>query len=314
MSLTSLLLPDGELRVIRCDITDKIISCSDGDSALLYLYIVKTGTRLDDTVAMRELNFSKERYERAVFTLSSLMIEQQAKAETANEPKKARKPNYTSNELRIARNTDHKFSAVCDTAEVVLGTLLKDKDIKSLYLIYDYLGLPAEVIIELLSYLKRDRDKVDRHTIEREAYIWTDAGIYTYADAQKHLEKIETQKPLIEAIFKYMNIVGREPSIKERQFASACLDKGFTPEAVELAINRMYANIERYSLNYLKKILLSWHEKGLHTVSEITAIEPEIKQLPKPVQISEPQTDKMEDWEIEWLEEIRRYQENNKDD
>ena len=52
---------------------------------------VKTGTRLDDTVAMRELNFSKERYERAVFTLSSLMIEQQAKAETANEPKKAKK-------------------------------------------------------------------------------------------------------------------------------------------------------------------------------------------------------------------------------
>ena len=314
MSLTSLLLPDGELRVIRCDIADKIISCGDGDSALLYLYVVKTGTRLDDTTAMRELNFSKDRYERAVFTLNSLLIEQQAKDETVNESKKAKKPNYTSNELRLARNDDHKFSAVCDTAEDVLGTFLKDKDIRSLYMIYDYLGLPAEVIIELLSYLKRDREKIDRHTIEREAYIWTDAGIYTHADAQKYLEKMESQKPLIESIFKYMNIIGREPSVKERQFASACLDKGFTPDAVELAVNRMYTNIERYSLNYLKKVLLSWHEKGVHTVSEITTIEPEMKKLPKPVQTFESKTDRLEDWEIEWLEDFeRRKQKRNQE-
>ncbi len=314
MSLTSLLLPDGELRVIRCDITDKIISCGDSDSALLYLYVVKTGTRLDDTVAMRELNFSKDRYEKAVFTLTNIMIEQQANLETINEPQKARKPNYTSNEIRLAVTTDHKFSAVCDSAEDALGTLLSDKDIRSLYMIYDYLGLPAEVIIELLSYLKRDRQKIDRHTIEREAYLWTDAGIYTYADAQKHLEKIEAEKPLMDAIFKYINVVGRDPSMKERQFASACINRGFTPEAVELAIERMYANIEQFSLNYLKKILISWHEKGVHTVSEITAIEPQSKKVSKPAENPEPQTDKLEDWEIEWLEELRRYEQNNKED
>lgn len=311
MSLTSLLLPDGELRVIHCSIADKIINCGDGDSALLYLYIVKTGNRLNDKTAMRDLNFTEERYERAVFTLNSLMIQQQAETETQNEPQKLQKPNYTSAELNNARNADHKFTAVCNTAEDVLGKMLSEKDIRSLYTIYDHLGLPAEVIIELLTYLKRDRQKIDRYEIEREANLWTDAGIYTYADAQKHLEKLEAQKPLIEAIFSYMNIVGREPSIKERQFASACLDKGFPPDAVELAINRMYANIDKFSLNYLKKILLSWHERGIHTVSEITAIEPEIK--PKSVQNTAPQTDKLEDWELDWLEELNRYEQNSKE-
>ena len=312
MSLTSLLLPDGELRVIRCDIVDKLISCGDGDSALLYLYVVRTGVRLNENTAMRELKFSKERYERAIFTLNGLIIQQQAADEVVSSPNKTPKPNYTPAELRQAREHDHKFSAVCSTAEDVFGKLLNEPQIRSLYMIYDHLGLPAEVIIELLSYLKRERNSVTRRDVEREAYIWSDMGIYTYHDAQQYLEKLEVQKPLIQAIFDAMHIVGREPAAKERQFASACLEKGFPPETVELAINRMYDNIDKFSLNYLKKILLSWHEKGVHTVAEVTAIEPEIERKTQNnnIQYSTKQTDKLEDWELEWLEDFERRRQN----
>lgn len=313
MSLTSLLLPDGELRVVRCDIIDKLINCGDGDSALLYLYIVKTGTRLNEKDAMRELNFSKERYERASYTLTNLMIRQQAENDTNSAPEKLIKPKYTPSELSIAREKDHKFSAVCDCAEDVFGNVLSDVQVRTLYTIYDHIGLSAEVIIELLTYLKRDRQKVTRRDIEREAHIWSDEGIYTYQDAQKHLEKLEAEKPLIEAIFDYMHIIGREPSTKERQFAQSCIKKGFPPETVKLAIDRMEGQIEKFSLNYLKRILLSWHEKGVHTISEITAIEPEVV---KKLQNAEPkqppvQADKLEDWEIEWLKNFEKRRQDN---
>ena len=39
MAPTSVLLPEGELRVARCDMLDKLIAAGDGDAALLYLYI-----------------------------------------------------------------------------------------------------------------------------------------------------------------------------------------------------------------------------------------------------------------------------------
>ena len=39
----SVLLPEVELRVARCDMLDKLIAIGDGDAALLYLYILRHG-------------------------------------------------------------------------------------------------------------------------------------------------------------------------------------------------------------------------------------------------------------------------------
>ena len=304
MSLASLLLPDGEFRVIRCDIADKLIACGDGDSALLYLYVLRLGERLDEKTAMRELGFSKDRFDRAVFTLTGLTVH-----ESAPVPPSAASdiPKYTAAELRQAREGDHKFAAVCLTAEDTLGRMLTESQVRSLFTIYDHLGLPAEVIIELLCYLKRDRGTVSRRDIEREAALWSDMGIYTYQQAQDYLARAEAEKPLLEAMYTAMHIVGREPAAAERRLVSRCIETGFTPDAVALAVSRMEQNIGKFSLNYLKKILSLWHEKGVHTVSEITALEPEsARRQSEPQAAPAAQTDKMESWEREWLEEVER--------
>ena len=69
---TSVLLPEGELRVARCDTLDKLIAVGDGDAALLYLYILRHGGTADGKAAARALHLSAERYERAAFTLNQL--------------------------------------------------------------------------------------------------------------------------------------------------------------------------------------------------------------------------------------------------
>ena len=69
--MTSVLLPEGELRVARCDTLDKLIAVGDGDAALLYLYILRHGSE-DGRTAARALHLSDERYERAAFTLNNL--------------------------------------------------------------------------------------------------------------------------------------------------------------------------------------------------------------------------------------------------
>ena len=123
MSLASLLMPEGEFRVIRCEIADKLIQCGDGDAALLYLYIIRHGNRFQETQAMRDLRLSKERFERAVFTLTNLAI---AQSPTATEITPSPAPRYTASELRAARADDHRFRAVCDTAESILGRPLTE--------------------------------------------------------------------------------------------------------------------------------------------------------------------------------------------
>ena len=64
---TSVLLPEGELRVARCDTLDKLIAVGDGDAALLYLYILRHGGTVDGKAAARALHLSAERYVRAAF-------------------------------------------------------------------------------------------------------------------------------------------------------------------------------------------------------------------------------------------------------
>ena len=186
--------------------------------------------------------------------------------------------------------------------------MLTESQVRSLFTIYDHLGLPAEVIIELLSYLKRDRGTVSRRDIEREAALWSDMGIYTYQQAQDYLARVEAEKPLLDAMFAAMRIVGREPAAAERRLVSSCIEKGFEPDAVALAVGRMEQNIGKFSLSYLKKILSLWDEKGVHTVAEITALEPESARRQQTAQpVSAPtQPDKLENWERDWMEEVQR--------
>ena len=68
--MTSVLLPEGELRVARCDMLDKLIAVGDGDAALLYLYILRHGGT-DGSAAARALRLSADHYERAAFTLNT---------------------------------------------------------------------------------------------------------------------------------------------------------------------------------------------------------------------------------------------------
>lgn len=314
MSLASLLMPEGEFRVIRCEIADKLIQCGDGDAALLYLYIIRRGSRFDETQAMRDLRFSKERFERAGFTLTNLAI---AQSPTAAEVTPAPAPRYTAAELRTARTGDHRFHAICDTAEAVLGRPLTDALLRTLYTVYDHINLPAEVIIELLSYLGRDKGTIKGRDIEREACIWSDKGILTTADAQRYLAEVEAEKPLREALFQALGVIGRSPTAAERSLIALCLEKGFPPDALQLALTRMKRSIGQFSASYLRKMLSSWDQKGVHTVAEITALEPESVQKNQPAApVSEPpfgstpaqggQPDQLADWEKEWLEEVKR--------
>ena len=317
MSLVSLLMPEGEFRVIRCDTADKLIQCGDGDAALLYLYIIRKGTDFNEQHAMRDLHLSKTRYERAAFTLTNLSITQ---SPTAAELTPAPAPRYTAAELRDARGGDHKFQAICDTAEGILNRPLSDSLLRTLYTVYDHIRLPAEVIIELLSYLKRDRGTVRGRDIEREACVWSDKGILTAADAQRYLATFDAEQPLRDAHYQVFGIVGRKPTAAEATIIALCLEKGFPPDAVELALTRMKRQIGSFSASYLRKMLTAWDKRGVHTVSEITALEPEISEQKQSGTVTRPpfgaaaasastQADEntpLADWEKEWVENVKR--------
>ncbi|MGI6180504.1 MAG: DnaD domain protein [Agathobaculum sp.] len=308
MPLINVQLPENELRVARCDMLDKLIAVGDGDAALLYLYILRNGGVEDGKQAARALHLSGERYERALFTLNNLTAP--AAAQDADKPDEA--PHYTADELRRARLDDHKFSAVCQAAEQTLGRTLTEGQLRCLLTAYDHLGLEAGAIIELLAWLKSERGTVRLADIRREANQWADMGVVSVQAAQQYLARRADEKPLNEALYKAMDADPAQPSPKEQRVCRFALAHGFPPEAVALAVRRTGRQQGHKSLDYTLGILRRWDAAGVHTVSEITALEPETGAARQAAgQMAAQPTDgaTLAAWEQEWLEqkrEIRR--------
>ena len=99
---------------------------------------------------------------------------------------------------------------------------------------------------------------------------------------------------------------------QEQRVCRFALAHGFPAESVELAVRRTEAHQGHRSLDYTLGILRQWEKSGVHTISEITALEPESRTAAVAVGQTEAQpTDSgtLADWEQAWLaqkEEIRR--------
>ena len=316
--MTSVLLPEGELRVARCDMLDKLIAVGDGDAALLYLYILRHGGT-DGSAAARALRLSADRYERAAFTLNNLIAPMEKAKSTTD--KSAEAPRYTGDELRRARLDDQTFSGLCDAAEGITGRALTEGQLRCLLTIYDYLGLDAGATIELLSYLKSEKGTVRTTDLRREANQWADMGIVTAQAAQQYLTRRADEKPLSEAIYRALGADAEQPAPKEQRVCRFALAHGFPADAVELAVHRTGQKQGHKSLDYTLGILRRWDNAGVHTVSEITALEPEtrtsaVSAVPAAVgQTPAQPTDSatLSAWEQDWAARVRSHRRNTEE-
>lgn len=309
MNLASLVLPEGEFRIIRCDVADRLLACHDGDAALLYLYALRHDGKVRNADAMRALHMTADTFERSLFTLSNLAITTQV---VATPDPALKKPKYTSGELREARQHDTAFTQLCEAAEGLADRALSESVLRTLYTVYEHMKLPADVIYELLVYVKSQTNALKPSAIEQEAAQWLDRGVLSLHDAQEHLSRLETEKPLLNALFGVLQITGRQPSPAEKSIATYCVEKGFSPDALALACTRMQKHSAQPSMKYLRGILQRWDEKNIHTLSEITTAEPEFtkKTTTSTFQKPAPQTPapdgKLDAWEVEWLAELEQ--------
>ena len=220
MSLSSLIPAGGDFCVLRADVVDTLLTCRDGDSALVYLYLVRKGQAFDEREALRDLHLTRDRYDRAVHTLTNLRLVHTPNEQPVQE-RSAVPPRYSVSEMRAQREDDHRFASVCQTAEIVLGRPLTDSQTRTLMNAYEYLGLPADVLIDLLTYLHRSKGTVSRRDIDEQAHLWADMGIFSADAAAAFLAQREREKPLMDEMLRVLDMAGRDPAPDEYRYLSA---------------------------------------------------------------------------------------------
>lgn len=271
---------------------DKLIAAHDGDTALLWLWLCRSGVYNGDRAAeelCRTLGEMDRAYEK-LCRMGLYPITPDRKEEPSSPAEEL--PQYTVNDVLRRSSEDGSFKAVLQEAERVLGRSLSSPDMKILFGIYDYLALPTEVIFVLLNYcteLYRQKYGPGRlpsmRSIEKEAYSWANNEILTLEQAEEFIEESRSRRSRAEEIKAALGIRGRELTPTERKYVFSWLDMGFSVDALSVAYDRTVTNTGSLKWNYMNKIVSSWHQKGIHTVQEI---EEKDRRTPTPAKNTEP--------------------------
>jgi len=255
-------------------IADKLIAAHDGDLALLYIYAAATGytdaekAAVDLCRTLSEIKAAEEKLRRLG------IFPQQEPSETPRSqplPPPEELPEYRSEDILRRSREDADFAAVTGEAQKALGHVLSSSDLKKLFGIYDYLALPPEVILELINHcvsISQGR-RPSMRFIEKEAYTWVNREIFTLEQAEEYIRRSRERREDMARLLDCLNIRGREPSPTEKKYLSAWLDMGFGEDCISAAYDRTLTNTGSLKWSYMNKILLSWHEKGIHCSADI---------------------------------------------
>ena len=253
---------------------DKLIACADGTAALLYLYILRTGSfSLSD--AARVLNRSEAETALASDTLRRLGLMEQFRKEHLTDRET---PEYTAEDIVRRADSDKVFTGIVAEAERTLGRVLNSNDLRLLFGIYDHLGLPGDVVMLLLHHCVeayQARSGAGRmptmRTIEKEAWYWAEQEILTLDAAEEHIRQEKQRQETAEQIKDVLQIRGRELTATERKYVDGWTELGYGPETLAIAYDRTVFKTGKLAWNYMDKIVRSWSAKGLYTPEAIEA-------------------------------------------
>lgn len=188
------------------------------------------------------------------------------------------RPTYKMSEIAERKSEDKTLSEMYSHAELLLDRPLSANDTTTLYGLYDWLGLPVEVILMILEHCVSLGKKSMRY-VEAVALSWYDMGLCTAEKASAHIEALGKVGRAKRRFKKLLGISGRDISDTEyHHLVEWSENMGFSDEMIKLAYEKTVMNTGKASFNYMHAILKNWHDTGIKTVDAATH---EAKSAPK---------------------------------
>ena len=216
--------------IISPQAADRLIAAHDGDVALLYIYRLRTGCTGHEQAArdlcrtLREIEAADEKLSRLALFDGGAQGASPAPVQAAPAPVPARTvppapadelPQYSAEDIVRRSRTDGEFAAIVAEASKVMGRVLGGVDMKTLFGIYDYLGLPADVIMLLINFCGRQyaerygtQRRPSARAIEKEAYIWVNREIMTVEQAEEYIRAADERRGTIAEVKNAIGIRG----------------------------------------------------------------------------------------------------------
>lgn len=269
---SQILFPGGVLALHR-EAAERLLKQGSGDAALLYLSLLSRG----DAGGLS--SWDARRVEEAYQELTKLQLADPARLplpEKAEKPEPSDPPEYGTKDVAMAMKEGAAFLFLVEELQKRLGKLLSPSDLQILLTLYDYLSMPAEVILLLSSWCIEQGEKKYGEgrkptlpQIRREAFRWHRQGIASLEAAEAHIQTLMRRGEGAEKLLPLIGIHGRGPVAAERRYLEAWAEMEFEDDAIVLAYEKTVLKKQSMNWPYMNSILKNWHQKGLHKKAEI---------------------------------------------
>ncbi len=280
----------GGLLAVPVTCADQLLHTGDGAAALVYLWLLRNDGRWDAIAYAAATKQNPREAEQALRRLVERGLVQShaaapasaGKASVPVSPPKTQPrqplapaqelPEYTAQDIETRVQGDAVFAGLVQEVQRMLGRMLSGGDLKTLFGIYDYIALPAEVILQLVQYcidFRKGNRMPGLRQIEKEAYAWADMELVTLEQVEAYIRRRQERTDRVEQFREELQLRGRAMSDGERRYLESWADWGFGVDAVALAYDRTVLQTGGLKWPYMNSILKRWHEAGLHSLPEI---------------------------------------------
>ena len=200
---------------------------------------------------------------------STKVMTAKAPAPTARTFIQQTRPLYTADELNMYKRQHESIAQLFMICEKYLGRLLSSTDQQVLFGLYDWLNMPLDLIEFLVEYCASNNHTHIRY-IEKVALSWVDTGILTVEEAKNQVTITKKYR----TIFKALGMNSETITKQHRTLFDKWLDMyHFDMSIILEGCKRTITHSNKPTLNYLDRILTSWHESHVKTLADIEALD-----------------------------------------
>ena len=255
-------VPESDSLILSRAVTDRLIAGREGTLALAYLCVLRHPDGCGTERLASELGISGQESERLLQKLAGMGLLTSEKT-------------FSPEDVTTAMG-EKEVSFLAGQAEHLFGEKLTVQDLQRLLYIHEGLRLPAEVILQMMQYFKNDvrrrfgpGRRLSSAKLEKMASDWKKQGIDTLEKAEAYIRRKEEFADREGEFRRALGIYDRKLTETERGYIESWIGMGFDSAAAHLCYERTLDQIHTLSFQYMDRIFLSWHGKGLHTTEQI---------------------------------------------
>lgn len=182
-------------------------------------------------------------------------------------------PRLTPADVINAQRDNSDIAFLLTESQVILGRTISHSEQEMLVNMVNYYGLKAEVIMMILEFYRREKERgksIGISYVNAMAKNWAEEGIDSVADAEAKLQDIAKSDRLWNEVIAITGIRHKRPTAKQREMIKDWFSD-FDITMITLAADIMKENIPEPKLAYMNSIIKKWRKSGITSPSQVKA-------------------------------------------